>query len=55
LKQSEIAGITDRQLRRVEHGQQSASKPTLEALAKAHSMSLADYVEELAKRVTAVG
>ena len=54
LKHSEIAGVTDRQIRRVEHGQQSASKPTLEALAKAHSMSLADYVEELAKRVTAV-
>lgn len=50
LKQSDIRGITDRQLRRVEHGQQTASKGVLEALARAHSLSLADYVEQLAKR-----
>jgi len=54
LKQSDIRGITDRQLRRVEHGQQTASKATLEALAAAHSLSLADYVEQLAKRAAKI-
>lgn len=54
LKQADIQGITERQLRRVEHGQQTASKTTLEALANAHSLSLADYVDQLAKRVAAL-
>ncbi len=52
LKQSDIAGVTDRHLRRVEHGEQSASKETLDTLAKAHGMTLAEYLEELAKRLS---
>lgn len=51
LKQSDIHGITERQLRRIEHGEQTASKVTLEALAKAHSLSLTDYVDQLASIV----
>ena len=51
LKQSEIEGITDRQLRRVEKGDQAVSTPTLESLAKAHSLSLSDYLNELSKCV----
>ena len=54
LKQSDIQGITERQLRRVEHGEQAATKATLEALAKAHSLSLDDYIGQLAKRVAII-
>lgn len=54
LKQADILGITDRQLRRVEHGQQAASKGMLEALAKAHSLTLEEYVDRLAKRVRSI-
>lgn len=50
LKQSDIAGIAERHLRRVEHGEQAASKGTLEALAKAHGRALGDYLKELAAR-----
>ena len=51
LKQADIQGITERQLRRVEHGEQTVSRGTLEALARAHSLSLADYVDQLAKQI----
>ena len=51
LKQADIHGVTERQLRRVEHGEQAASKATLEALAKAHSQSLEEYLDVLAKRM----
>lgn len=50
LKQSEISGITERHLRRIEHGEQAASKAVLEALATASSMSLAEYLDALAER-----
>ena len=51
LKQADIHGVTERQLRRVEHGEQAASKATLEALAKAHTQSLEEYLEVLANRM----
>jgi hypothetical protein len=51
LKQTEIEGITDRQLRRVEKGDQAVSTSTLSSLAKAHSLSLGNYLNELSKRV----
>ncbi len=51
LKQTDVTGVTDRNLRRVEHGIIAASKTTLEALAKAHGLSLAAYLKELAKNV----
>jgi len=50
LKQSAITGVTDRHLRRVEHGEQVASKATLGSLAKSHGMTLENYLKELAKR-----
>jgi len=50
LKQSDIGGITERHLRRIERGEQAASKSQLESLAKAHSMSIEKYLKELAKR-----
>jgi hypothetical protein len=52
LKQSDIAGVTDRHLRRVEHGELPASKAMLEALAEAHGRSLEDYLKELSGRLT---
>ena len=51
LKQSDIAGITERHLRRIEHGQQSASKGALEILAKAHGMTLDVYMKALGQRL----
>lgn len=55
LKQTAVQGITERQLRRVEQGQQAASRGTLEALAKAHSLSLEDYLVQLATAVRSIG
>lgn len=51
IKQSAVSGITERHLRRVEHGQQAASKAVLEALAKAHRMPLDEYLKALGKRL----
>lgn len=48
LKQTDVEDITDRHLRRVEQGLQTASKATLEALAKAHALSLEEYIDRLA-------
>lgn len=52
LRQADVRGITARQLRRVESGEQAASKATLEALAKSHNMSLDDYLQVLANLVS---
>lgn len=54
LKQAAVQGITERQLRRVEQGQQSASRGTLEALANAHALSLEEYLERLAKTARSI-
>lgn len=51
LKQADIAGVTQRHLRRVEHGEQAASKAILEALANAHALPLASYLDALAARL----
>lgn len=51
LRQSEVDGVTERHLRRVEHGEQAASKATLSALATAHKMSLDEYLKALASRL----
>lgn len=52
LTQSGIFGLTERHLRRVEHGRQAASKSTLEALANAHQLSLQEYLKQLAERLS---
>ena len=51
LNQSDIKGINPRTLGRVEQGQAAASSSTLQALAMAHSMSLNDYMEAVAKNM----
>jgi hypothetical protein len=53
LKQSDIKGVTERHLRRVEHGEQAASKSILESLASAHKLRLEEYLNRLAKRLGA--
>ena len=50
LKQSDISGLTARHLRRIEHGEQAASKATLGSLAQSHGLTLENYLKELAER-----
>jgi hypothetical protein len=50
LKQSDIEGLTDRQVRRLEEGGTVPQIETLKKLAAAHGMSINDYLNELAKR-----
>jgi len=52
LKQSDIAGVTERNLRRVEHGELPASATMFTSLANAHSMPIESYLEEIASRVS---
>lgn len=52
VKQSNLTGVTDRHLRRIEHGEQAASKVTLQSLAAAVDMSLEACLKELASRVS---
>ena len=52
LKQSDIAGLTPRQLRRIEHGEQIVSKKSLEALSLAHGIPIDSYLRKLAKLVS---
>lgn len=52
LKQSDIKGVTERHLRRVEHGEQAASTATLQCLADASGLSLDEYLMELASRLS---
>jgi hypothetical protein len=50
LKQSDIGGLSDRQVRRIERGE-SLSYESLNRLAAAHGMKLDEYLNELAKIV----
>ncbi len=50
LKQSEISGLSDRQVRRIERGE-SLTSESLTRLAAAHGMKLEEYLNELAKTV----
>ena len=51
LRQANIAGLTERHLRRVEKGEIMASKNALEALATAHELTLDVYMKEVAQRL----
>jgi ribosome-binding protein aMBF1 (putative translation factor) len=50
LKQSDIEGLTDRQVRRLEEGETVPQIDTLRRLAAAHGVTIDDYLAELAKR-----
>ncbi len=51
LKQSEIPGLSERQLRRIEKEGENATDSALKALAQAHKMTYAQYLAEVAKRL----
>jgi hypothetical protein len=48
LRQSDIKGLTPRQVGRIERGECRATHNALSKLAKAHRMSISDYMNELA-------
>jgi hypothetical protein len=50
LKQSDIGGLTARQVRRLEEGDTTPHIDTLKKLAAAHGVTINDYLNELAKR-----
>ncbi len=50
LKQTDIQGVTARNLRRVEKGELAASSALLKSLSKAHKMELKQYLKEIALR-----
>ena len=50
LKQSDIEGLTNRQIRRIEEGGTVPQIETLKKLAAAHGLAINDYLNELAKR-----
>lgn len=54
LAQSGIEGLSDREVRRIEHGERIPHASTLEKLARAHGISLDLYMGELA-RITGAG
>ena len=49
IPQSKIVGLTDRQLRRIESGECRATTTALAALARAHSLSVNLYLDQLAQ------
>lgn len=50
IRQAGIAGLSERQVRRLEEGQTLPHSATLKKLAAAHGMAVEDYLRELAKR-----
>jgi hypothetical protein len=48
ILQSKVEGLTERQLRRIEHGESRATTAAITALAKAHSLDENTYMERLA-------
>jgi hypothetical protein len=51
LRQTDVPGVSERQLRRIEESG-AVSVRTLELLAKAHAMALADYLDALARKIS---
>jgi hypothetical protein len=52
IPQAKVAGLTDRQLRRIEQGACRATTRALNALAKTHGLDLNAYLDKLAKAMT---
>ena len=50
LRQSDIKGLTSRQVGRIESGQR-ATLSALQKFARSHSLAIDEYMEELAKRL----
>jgi len=51
FKQSDIPGLTDRHVRRIETGEMRPTAKALQALAEAHGLSLAAYLDAVARAV----
>jgi hypothetical protein len=51
LRQSDIEGLTPRQVGRIESGQCRATLSALRKLAKAHNMNVSEYMGELSRRL----
>lgn len=51
LKQSDVPGLDERTVRRIEKGQTRATSKALACLAKAHGMDASRYMNELARRL----
>jgi hypothetical protein len=49
IRQSQVHGLTERQLRRIERGGSRATASAITALAKAHGLDTNTYMEKLAK------
>ena len=49
LRQSDISGVSARQVRRIEGGEARARTETLEHFARAHELSLNDYLNEISE------
>jgi len=54
LRQSDIIGLSDRQVRRIEQGDGSTKVDTLRLFAKAHGMDLDDYLDAVADAIASV-
>jgi len=52
LRQSDVPGLTARQVGRIESGQRATTLSALQKLAAAHGMSVNEYMDELAQRLT---
>lgn len=52
LRQSDIIGLSDRQVRRIEQGEGSTKVDTLRLFAKAHSMELDAYLDAVASAIS---
>jgi hypothetical protein len=51
LRQSDVEGLTPRQVGRIESGQCRATLSALRKLAKAHDMSVSEYMEEVSRHL----
>jgi hypothetical protein len=52
IPQAKVEGITERQLRRIEHGECRATLSALRDLAKAHGLVVSDYMENVANAMS---
>lgn len=51
IRQSAVPGLTERHLRRIEHGEIRATRSAIQSLAAAHELDLSEYMRELAERL----
>lgn len=51
VHQNQIPGLTERQVRRIEHGEVRATLAALQKLASAHGMSVNRYMEAIAEKL----